>query len=446
MAQNQYTPPSIPFGSFEAVRHYSPFLGAQAQMMPTWRNGLSGDLPTGIESEIGRVQSADTGMPIVRAMDLTKGKKGDRIRIDRVGQFSGKPVMNDRSAKDRKEAQAYVSDQVTLSLYTHNADPGGIMTRQRNPHDTRMAVVRGGLTWINNLEDNLAMVHAAGLRGAETGSHWIVPLQSDPEFQEIVGNFNDDTGQPAGNALLPPTRSRYSCPGSATGLNNLGTSDVISLDFLTRVRARINTSQVPMQYVNPGALKNKEQMYTGNSGLYIGLISEEQYVTLKTASGDSSFTAMVNAANTRMDFNSHPAFADLDRFLWAGIIWLKCPRSILINVGDQVQQYNPTTGVLETVTAAVRANRGLILGGQALAAAYGDAAPIPNAKNGGMSGSDTTEAFKAPYAFSEDVEEGGHFLSIYHRMMCGYKKLRYVWNGVPYDNGVYAFDTYQPGL
>lgn len=442
---NLYTPPSEPFGSGIAIKKYSAFLGTQAQKMPSWRNGLAEDLPTGIQSEIGRIQSADTGLPIVRAMDLSKGEKGDRIRIDRVGQFKAKPVMNDKSAKDAKEGQSYVNDQVALSLYTHNADPGGIMTRQRNPHDTRMAVVRGGLTWINNLEDNLALVHAAGARGSETGSEWLVPLESDPDFQEIVGNFNDESGSAAGNPLLPPSRTRYSLPGSATGLDDLATTDTIDLDFLTRVRARINTSQVPMQCVNPGSLMGKEA-YGANTKLYVGLITEEQFVSLKTATGDSSFTQLVNAANTRLDFNKHPAFADLDRFLWAGILWLKCPRSITFDAGSEAQQYDPTTGALETVTVNVRAQRGLVLGAQALAAAYGDAAPIPNAKNGGMNGSGMTEAFKAPYAFSEDVEEGGHFLSIYHRMMCGYKKLRYTWDGVVYDNGVYAFDTYQPGL
>lgn len=441
-----YTPASAPFGSWDAVRRYSGFLGQQAQKLATWRSGLAGTLPDGPQGESGRVQSNETGLPIVKAMDLTKGQKGDRIRIDKRGQFSGKPIMNDRSAKDRGEALAYQGDQVVLSLYTHNANPGGIMTRQRNPHDTRMDAIRAHVTWVNNLEDNLALVHAAGARGSETGSHWIVPLETDSDYQEIVGNFNDDTGTPAGNAVLPPTRSRYSLPGSATGLDDLGTSDTISLAFLDKLRAKIDNSPVPMQYVNTSQLKRAAQAYEGNAGMYVGLISTEQFQTLKAEAGVSGFTAMVNAANTRLDFNSHPAFADLDRFLYAGIFWLKCPRSIVFEAGAEAQQYDPTTLALETVTVAVRAHRGMVLGAQALAMALGDAAPVPHAKNGGHFETDKTEAFSSPYAQSEDVEEGGAKLQIYLRLMAAYKKLRFTWGGVVYDNGVHCFDTYQVGL
>lgn len=449
---NLSTPSSQPLGSFAASVYYSRFLGQQAQQALTLRTGLTGKLPDGRDPEAGK-QTTTAGMPIVQCWDLQK-MKGDRVTVDMKGRFNSKPIMNDRDQLERKESLKYARDQVRLSLYTHTGDPGGIMTRQRNPHDTRMDVMDASVAWCVNLEDNLFMVHAAGARGDQTGSAWIIPLSSDPDFQEIIGNGPDENGVAAGNALLPPTRSRYLVANgvSTDGLDTIDSANTIDLNFLTKVRATINTSEVPLNPIDSAELKGKGQSYEGNSNLLIGLITEEQWITLKQATGNTDFTRMIVDANTRVDFNQHPAFADLERFMWAGILWFKCPRAILFNAASTAQQYNATTGVLETVTVNARAHRGLVLGAQALAVCYGEANPPPSSNSGGMSGSATTPMLKSPYSWREDVRVGGSVLDIFARMMAGCKKLRYTWTNnatgvsTTYDNGIFAFDSYQAGL
>ena len=445
MDGNQYTPASEPLGSFRASVYYSRFLGQQAQTALTLRTGLTGKLPEGRDPEAGKLQTS-AGMPIVQCWDLQK-RKGDQVTVDMKGRFSAPPIVNDDDQLERKESLKYGRDKVTMSLFTHVGDPGGIMTRQRNPHDTRMDVMDASIAWAVNFEDNLFMAHAYGARGYQEGEQWIVPLASDPKFQDIIGNPMDpDSGLRIGNPVLPPTRSRYYLPGDATGMDDLDTTDLISLDFLTKVRAKINTSPVPLAPISSAELKKAGMSYQGNSNLLIGFLSEEQYVTLKTASGNNAFSQLVNDANTRMDFNKHPAFADLERFMWAGILWFKVPRAIEFPAGEAVDQYNATTGALETVSANVRAHRGIIMGAQAIAETFGDASPLPKADNGGMSGQGTTRMLKSPYSWVEDVRAGGSILDIFIRLMKGSKKLRYNWAGVPYDNGIAAFDTYQPVL
>lgn len=441
-----FVPASAPLGDFRASVYYSKFLGTQAIVAATLRNGLAGKLPEGRDPAAGKMTTSP-GMPIVQSWELTK-MSGDRVTVDMKGRFTAEPQINDSVSTDRKETLRYARDEVRLSLYTHVGDPGGIMTRQRNPHDTRMDVMDGEIRWLCDLEDNLFMVHAYGARGDQTGTHWIIPPASSSNFQNIIGN-SDGTGNP----VLPPTRTRYSLPGNATGLDDLDPADQISLDFLTRLRARINTSNVPLEPISSKELMTGMEMYTGgNKNLYVGLIDEEQYVQIKTEAGANGFSQMVTAANTRLDFNNHPAFADLERFMWAGIIWMKCPRSVRFNAGSQVQQYNATTGALETVTVATRAVRGIVLGAQAIGVGYGDANPPPASSNGGSSGTGETMILKSPYSWREDVRQGGGVLDIYARMMAGYKKLRYSWpdyNGGPlvsYDNGVHAFDTASAGF
>ncbi|HEU0198096.1 MAG TPA: DUF4043 family protein, partial [Nevskiaceae bacterium] len=309
-------------------------------------------------------------------------------------------------------------------------------------HDTRMDVMDATIRWLVDLEDNLFMIHAAGARGTQQSTAWVVPLDSDSDFAAIAGQQ-----QPT-----PPTRNRYSIPGgTATGLDNIDTTCTLDLDFLTGIRAKINTSNVPLSPVSSTQL-NGNGAVNGNSQLLVGLLSEEQWMTLKTATGDNSFTQMVLAANTRMDFNKHPAFADLERFLWAGILWFKCPRAIEFAQGASAKQYNATTGALETVTVAQRAHRGLVLGAQAIGVAYGDSNPPTSGARAGNGGTGTTSILKSPYSWREDVRQGGGVIDIYGRMMGGYKKLVYSWPDpvtgtlTPFDNGVYAFDTYQAGL
>lgn len=445
MDGNLFTPSSEPLGSFRASVYYSRFLGQQAQTALTLRTGLVGPLPEGRDPEAGKVQTS-AGMPIVQCWEL-KGRKGDRVSIDMKGRFTEPPVVNDADQLERKESLKYGRDEVTMTLFTHTGDPGGIMTRQRNPHDTRMDVMDASISWAVNFEDNLFMCHAYGARGYQTGDQWIIPLASDPRFQDIIGNpLDPDTGNRVGNPILPPTRSRYYLPNDATGLDDLATTDVISLDFLTRLRARINTSPVPLHPISSAELKRAGSSYEGNSNLLIGFLSEEQYITLKTATGAGSFSQLIADANSRVDFNKHPAFADLERFLWAGILWFKVPRACEFPAGSDAQQYDPSTGALETVTVNVRAHRGIVLGAQALGEVLGDASPAPKADNGGMSGSGTTPMLRSPYSWVEDVRVGGSVLDIFLRLMKGTKKLRYTWNNVPYDNGVVAFDTYQAGL
>lgn len=439
-----FTPSSAPLGDFEASVYYSQFLGTQALQALTLRSGLTGKLPEGRDPQAGK-QTTTAGMPIVQCWDL-KQRKGDRVTIDMKGRFTDKPIMNDRDQLERKESLKYARDQVRLSLYTHTGDPGGIMTQQRNPHDTRMDAMDASIQWAVNLEDNLFMVHAAGARGDQESDAWVVPLESDPDFQEIIGNSDgNDDGISDGNPLLPPTRSRYALPGDATGLDDLASTDTIDLNFLTRIRGLINTSKVPLQPISSAELNGMGGSYNGNANLLIGLISEEQWITLKQEAGDTSFSRMVVDANTRIDFNKHPAFADLERFMWAGILWFKCPRAIQFSAGMEAQQYDPTTQALETIAVNVRAHRGMVLGAQALACAYGDASGVPGG-TGNRQGGGITPSMKSPYSWREDVRQGGSTCDLFIRLMGGYKKLRYNWKGVPYDNGVFTFDTYQPGL
>ncbi len=450
---NLVTPSSQPLGSFQASVYYSAYLGTQAQRALTLRTGLTGMLPKTRDPQAGKAQTSP-GMPILQSWDLQK-MKGDRVTVDMKGRFTTKPIMNDRDQLERKESLQYARDQVRLSLYTHNGDPGGIMTRQRNPHDTRMDVMDASVGWAVNLEDNLFMVHAFGARGTQTGSDWIIPTDDDPDFQEIIGNGPGEDGTPAGNPLLPPTRTRYSIPGGFTGVNTIDTTAVLTIAYLSVIRKNINNSQVPFSPVNSAEMSGKADAYKANSSLLIGFLTEDQFLTIKLDAGITGFTQMVNNANTRVDFNSHPAFADLERFLFAGILWFKIPRAIIFTPGSQVQQYNPTTLALETVTvnaalpAGSTVQRGLVMGAQALCVSYGDANPPPQSDNGGQSGEGTTEAMKSPYSWREDVRVGGSVLDIFVRMMTGYKKLRYNWKNnatgvtTAYDNGVYAFDTYQ---
>ncbi len=430
----QATATSEPAGSFKAAVKYSKLLFTRAMLMPSIRRGLTGRMPQGRSLADGQVTSSP-GMPVLQSFDMLKTGEGDQITIDMKGRAKGKPVMGDRTTEGTSTSLEYARDNVYLNLATKVFNPGGLMNRQRNLHDTRMDMLDAGARWVADYEDNLTHVHLAGARGSQTGQHWIVPLESDADFEEICVN-----------TVLPPTRNRYKVPGSATGMDDLATTNVISLDFLADCRTIINTSEVPLQPVSSRELQGKVGYENSNSQLLVGLITEEQFNTVRKAAGDGTFTKLVSEANSRMDFKSHPVFSELDCFLWRGVLYFKTPRAIEFAAGSDVKQYNATTGALETVQANVRAHRGIILGAQALASVYGNIVPWTLKNQGGASMKKNTPVIGGSYMVTEEIKEGGGKLDAYFRMMAGFKKLRYTIDGQTWDNGVFVFDTYQAPL
>ena len=422
-----FTPPSLPLATYGATIRYSRELLVRAQRQRALHRRLAGKIPDGASVMQGKVET-NHGFPVVQLYDLASGD-GDRVTCDIVNRIGGKPTMGDKIAADKGSPIVINRDQIVINQARKVIDIGGRMTQKRTPHNLRGIGMNLALNYINNYEDNLFHVQLAGARGYQDSDEWAVPLASDPDFAEVVIN-----------PVNPPTFSRKFYPGSATSLANLSTSNTLTLNFFDDLRTRAVTSRVPLKGVSMGEGWGGDD----DSPLFLSIISEEGWNSLRKQTTDQNWRTFMANANERLSYKNHPLFRDVEIGLWAGIAIMRTVRAIEFPAGSDALEYaNAAAANPVTVQANVRAHRGVLLGCEAMGVAFGEAAPIN--LGGNKQGSGKTEQLGS-YSWVETVEDGGNLLKLFIGMMTGMKKLTYNFEGTTYDNGVVAFDYHVPVL
>ena len=424
-------PASAPLGSVAATVQYSPVLFSRAMTTANFSKKLSGPIQADQYASDGRKESS-SGYPIQEIYELNKRGSGDRVTFDIVDRVGGKPSMNDVTAATNKQGLEFARDEAVLGLSRKQINVGSTMVSQRAPHNLRNVAMSEMVRYFSDLEDNRVTVHLAGARGVQTGAGWKVPLDTDPDFANIMVN-----------PVLPPTRNRYFCPGGNADVTTLDATDLMSLNFIDDLRTIADVSEVPLHGVDMPDFN-----LAGNSEtpLYLGFMSSEQWNTLMKSTSEQNYRTFLAQATDRVDFRRHPLFRDAEMGMWRGIVWLKMPRAIEFAVGSPVKQYNATTGALGTVNAAVRTHRGFIVGGQALAKVFGDATPV--AAQTYLSKGTGQTTMGVPYSWIEEGSDAGNQLDITGGLMNGLKKIRYTLPSTAsaWDNGVIVFDTAQPAI
>lgn len=436
---------SIPLGSYAATVVYSSVLMGRMIKRRTFVNNLSGPVPMDEwQKSIGNKNTTTPGMPIVQISDLAK-MSGDRVTADILDRIGGKPIVGDKIAKNTGVKISHLRDEVTIDQLRKVIDVGGRMSQQRTPHDLRMNGRNLAMDYYGDLMDNIAQVQFAGLRGVAQGIEWKVPLASDADFADIMVN-----------PVLPPTRSRYVGLSSSVGdPTQVSTSNILTLNFFDDLRTINDTSPVPLQPVKMMGMMD-EMVEGERESLLVAMISTEQWNQLQKQTSDQNWRTFLSDATTRLSPMKHPLFRNGMCGIWRDILICQMPRPIQL-LGASVNGYMPgynsvsyydAAGMLQTGTIAanVRLQRGVLLGAQGLALAYGNAERWSGG-DAGTRGSGRTQApVNVPYSWVEKLEDGDNLLQLFIGAMFGMKKLRYTFENELYDNGVFAFDTHVPAL
>ncbi len=163
------------------------------------------------------------------------------------------------------------------------------------------------------------------------------------------------------------------------------------------------------------------------------MVSSEQYTSFVQSTNFRTLqaNAMARAQMSKMN----PIFLG-EAGLWNGILIVKMPKPIRFYAGDPINWCGSTTSITETTTDLVPASfgtthavdRAILLGGQALAEAYGKARQTGN-----------------PYFWSEKELDHGDKLEVLIGMISGKSKTRFLINHGDEkqytDYGVMAIDT-----
>lgn len=406
---------SIAVGSALARKAYSVGLFTKVQHAPGFMNLISGEMPK--EGSFAAKSKGQTSpdYPIVKAGDLAK-VAGDTVSIDLFNILQGKPVMGDKRIEGRMMPLTYSSMDVRIDQVRGGADSGGRMTQKRTVHNLRNISMAGLQAWMQRLEDQTALVHLSGARGTQQTSDWVVPLQNDNDFSEIMVN-----------PVKAPTKNRYFVANDATNPGDIGTNDALTLQDIDRIVAQLRESPMVMQSVK---VKGDDRAW--NDPLWVMFVTERQWLYLQSRTSQTTWRQAVQYAFERKSGGiKHPLFDAYETIMWNGVLIKRMNRyAIRFNAGDNVVidtgGSDGMTYTESTVQTAQPVDRAIIVGSQALAKAYGKSA---------------SDYF---YDWSEKEVDHGNSIETVTSAMCGSAKIRFKIDGADTDFGVAVVDSYAP--
>ncbi len=418
---------NIPYGSDQAVTLQSIGLFAVCMQRPTVLNRLTGKLPQQADAEAKMRFQSKNEMPIVRCMDLTK-KAGDEVTFDLINPIGGKPIMGSAYAEGQGDEMDFDQDSLRINQTRKPISAGGRMTQQRTPHQMRSLARAQAMNYMTRLSDQLALVHLAGARGFQAGMEWVVPLASDSDFASICVNT---VKAPTNNRHFISTGSGIEAMGASGNEVSIATTDVMNADVIDGLRTKLDGMDMP-----PPPVVFEGDQAAQDSPLRVLLVSPEQYTSILQSNSGQFRTWQSNAMARARMAKDNPIFLG-EVGLWRNILIVQMPKAIRFFAGDAINWCATATSTTETTTDLVPAafstthavDRALLLGGQALAEAFGKA-----------------RQSAVPYFWSEKELDHGDKLEVLIGMIHGMSKIRFEIDygddgTLPTDYGVIAIDT-----
>lgn len=391
-------------------------------------NSMAGKVPRG-EAGVaeGLRKQSTTDMPIVRCEDLTRGK-GDEVEFHFVQPVNAYPIMGNEIAEGKGVGINLDNTRVRVNQVRFPVDLGNAMTDIRSPVEFRKIGRPIAQSLIDSYQDQVTLTHLAGARGFHNNSEWRIPTADHPKFAEM-----------AVNPVKAPSKNRHFIADgdaikpfalSSTDVD-LAATDLLTMDTVDSIRTVIESIALP-----PPAIKLPEDKMAGDSPLRCLLVSPAQYHSFAADPNFRQFQASAIARASKA--GNHPLFAG-EVGLWNGILISKMAKPIRFYAGDTIKycaahdSETESNALVPTSFGTTHAvDRALLLGGQALAQAFG------KSKHGGM-----------PFFWKEKSFDHDDKDELLIGAILGMMKLRWLveqGDGTSHytDHGVIAIDTAVP--
>lgn len=425
------TKSNVPAGAAGAMYVQAAGLFAQSMQRNSTLGRLSGPIPKGEADAAGVVRKqSSTDMPIVKAMDLTRGK-GAEVEFQFLQPVGAYPIMGSSMAEGKGTGMSYDTFRLRVNQARFPVDVGDTMTDLRSPVDFRRLGRPVAQSLMDSYMDQSILVHMAGARGYHDNIEWRVPVASHEKFAEI-----------AVNTVKAPTKNRHFMAGGTNGIEPISlsgadlaiaTTDLLTMDVVDACRTMIESIPLP-----PPAIKIEGDVVADDSPLRCMLVSPAQYHSFASDPNFRQFQA--NALARASKAKNHPLFLG-ECGLWNGILIMKMPKPIRFYAGQVIKYAASNTSETESdalvpasfgTTHAV--DRALLLGGQAVAQAFG------SSRHGGM-----------PFFWKEKEFDHDDKMELLIGAIQGLSKVRWLvdqGNGKKHytDHGVIAIDTAVPIL
>ena len=332
----------------------------ECQKQDSLPNLLTADAPTMINARDGKKQTPASA-PVVQINDLTK-THGNQVNVSIIHDLSGAPQMG-IDDRDGYEEDITVGNFEIKINQTHKSVKVPLMIEQQKVGYNKKKLGRPLLTtYKGKLDDELAFTHLAGARGTYESTDRILPLDGAALTAIAV------------NPITAPTYNRKFYCGDATGISS-GTAIVAGDTFgpadTRKFKQNIELMAHPIKPVRLASSTSS----AGTDPMFVGFVTPKMWSTFESSSTD--FQKNIANALTRTKGFNHPLFQG-EMFMKDNILFKKYMQPIGWQVGEGVEvcaDDDSATESTEVVPAGVTVERGIILGGQALAMAYGSVLP-----------------------------------------------------------------------
>jgi len=326
-------------------------------------NLLTADAPSMISAQDGKKQTPPTA-PVVQINDLSK-THGNQVGVTIIHDLVQKPSMGITKRDGYEEDISEATFKMRIDQYHHAVKVPLMMEAQKVGYNRKKLGRPLLAKYHGNVNDEIALTMLAGARGTASGSDRILPLASDPDFAEIM--VNDVTA---------PTYDRKFYCGDAGSIDGSDGAAITNADIFTaadtrKFKEKIELMSHPPQPVSLGGSDKSP----GTDPMYVAFITPKMWTDYEASSTD--FQHYVSNAIKRTSGFNHPLFKG-EMFMKDNILFRRYLKPISWKEGESVKvcdSVDDATEVDQVVPAGVNVERGIILGGQALAMAYGNVLP-----------------------------------------------------------------------
>jgi len=325
-------------------------------------NLLTSDAPTMITAQDGKKQTASTA-PIVQINDLAK-THGNQVNVSIIHDLSEAPSMGIDEREGHEEDISSGNFEVKIDQY-HKSTKVAVMMEQQKVGYNKKKLGRPLLaTYHGKLTNEICIAQLAGARGTQTATDRILPL-AGAELNKIMVN-----------PITAPTFDRMIYAGDAGSIDGTTGSAIVAGDTFgpadtRKIKQAIELSPHPIQ---PCSFAQTADT-AGTDPMYVSFITPKMWTTFEANS--TEFQKNIANALTRTKGFNHPLFQG-EMFMKDNILFKKYGHSIGWEAGETIPvatDSDAATEVGQVVPAGVAVERGIVLGGQALAMAYGSVLP-----------------------------------------------------------------------
>lgn len=371
-------------------------------------------------------KQSDSAAPVVLVNELSKGM-GSEVEVTLRHDLRGMPTMGTDELEGREEERTKAHDSIKIDRTRHAVKDGDKYDIQERGYDIAKFSRSDLGRYFHKIEDQRLTYHLAGDRGHDSGEDIIIPNRDHPKFKKIM--VND---------IKPPTANRHRFAGGADcisgGATPLTAADNFDRALMRRIKEEFEEMANPIEpcdFTPEGNLYSYDPMYTW-------WITPRMWTQFFEDAAGKELNQMIANAHAMDDKKQFASLFRGECFLFENFLVRKSRYPVRFVPGRKVDIADPGRRQLTITEQMIPANakyaveRGLIIGGQALGMAFGNAAAGAKSGHRNFDFETETRDFKAKKATAIG-------------WVSGCKKLSFAdADGTDTDRGVFAVDCAVP--